>query len=138
MSKKIDEETKDLLFNAMVNMREYFLKQKPYIKKYYKWRRVHSEILDSMNLYANAGNYDFINEISKIGNEILKETNGNDEILNFDLDFRNDVERNLFVELQVYKNHPKMLSITEKYIAKNKFRNKEKLKFLEAMYNSFI
>ena len=138
MSKKIDTETKDLLFNAMVNMREYFLKQKPYIKKYYKWRKVHSEILNSMILYTNSDKYNLTNELHKIENELLKEVNGNEKILEFDLDLRDDLEMRIFTELQVYKNHPKMLSVTEEYIEKNKFKNKEKLELLEAMNNSFI
>ena len=138
MNNEIDEELKDMFSNAVVNLREFFIKQKPHIKKYYKWRKVHSEILDSMYAYINTGKYDLTNELHKVENEVLKEVNGNERIIEFDLDLRNNLEVNLFIELQVYKNHPKMLSITEKYIAKNKFRNKEKLEFLEAMYNSFI
>ena len=138
MNNEIDEELKDMLSNAVVNLRKFLLKQKPHIKKYYKWRKVHGEIIDSMYSYINTGKYVINNELQKVGKELLKEVNGNAKILKFDLDLRNNLEVNLFIELQVYKNHPKMLSLTEEYIAKNKFRNKEKLELLEAMNNSFI
>lgn len=138
MNKEINVEVKDMLVNAMINMREFLLKKKPHIKKYYKWRKVHSEILDSMYSYINTDKYDLTNELYKAENELLKEVNGNERIIEIDLDLRDNLEINLFIELQVYKNHPKMSCITEEYIAKNKFRNKEKLEFLEAMNNSFI
>ena len=38
----------------------------------------------------------------------------------------------------MYKNHPKLTSITEIYLQKNKFRNAEKVKMLNSMKNSYV
>ena len=133
-----NEEDIEILTNGLQNMHEFLLKQYPHVKKYYKWRKVHSEILSSMGKYINNGNYDLINELTNIQEDILKEVKNHPERLNFDLDTRNEIDNLLFVELCAYKNHPKMLSLTEEFLRKNKLKNEEKVKLLNAMNDSFI
>ena len=138
MNPKIDNEVAEMLLKGINNMHEYFLEKNTHIKEYYKWRKIHSEILDSMSNYIWDGKFNLGNKLNNIENDLIKEVNGNRDIITIDLNLRNDLENRLFIELNVYKNHPKMVSVTEEYIAKNKFKNKEKLELLNAMNDSFI
>ncbi len=133
-----DKELAETMLRGLNNMREYLLSKNDDIKKYYKWRKIQGEILSSMNNYATNGNYDLNYEFSKANKDILNELNGNAKAMTFELDLQNEFDRQIFIELQVYKNHFKMDSITEKYIEKNKFKNKDKIDFLNAMNNSFV
>ena len=135
---EMDEELTKVLLDGMVNMRTYFLKQKPYIKKYYHYRKIHGEILDSMIQYSDDKIDNFVMQLNALSDKLIKEVNGNIEVLKIDLDLEKESDFHLFLELQLYKNHPNIKSNTEEYIEKNKFRNPEKIKMLNAMNNSFI
>ncbi len=54
------------------------------------------------------------------------------------MDYNDTDDRTILNELFIYKNHPKLTSITEIYIAKNKFKNAEKIKMLNSMKNSYV
>lgn len=65
----------------------------------------------------------------------LKKIDGNLDI-SFNINSE-DVE-SIFTELFVYNNHPLIIPLTHIYLKNNKFRNKDKIKMLESMKNSYV
>ena len=43
----------------------------------------------------------------------------------------------VLTELFIYKNYPTLVSVTEVYLQKHKFRKEEKIKMLNSMMNSY-
>ena len=136
---KISEaEVARMMLEGLTNLRTMLLKRNPHIKKYYKYRNIHSEVLNSMIEYIDNGKFDLTEELNKNEEQLLKETDNDYDLLTIDFDLRNDLDFHLFIDFCVYKNHPGIKSVTEHYIDKNKFRNEEKIKMLNAMNNSII
>lgn len=127
---------KEKLYQFVINMRQMKLNKLSYIKRYNKLRRIHGEIVDSMLDYIQNGKYDIneeIKDLSKTNEKTkIKELN----MVNLDLNNPDDIT--IFTELFVYPNESELKSVTEIYLEKNKFRNKEKIEMLEAMKNSFV
>ena len=123
--------TQKEISSMLINLNRLRLNRKAHIKKYNKLRILHSEIIDNMEDYILNNKYN----IEKFKNIIKDEfENAN----NIKLDIYNDDDSTILLELFVYKNHPKIPSITDIYLKNNKFRNKEKVKMLEAMKNSYV
>ena len=137
-AKKTDIEFAELMINGMNNLRTFLLKKNQHIKEYYKYRNLHSEILNSMEKYIFSDKYDLTSELNNISGELLKETKNNYDLLSIDLNLNKDLDINLYVDISIYKNHPSMKCVVEQYIEKNKFRNEEKIKMLNAMNNSIL
>lgn len=129
-----DRETLDELANLLVNMNRHILNRKNHIKKYNKLRRLHSEILGSMQDYLFSGKYD----VHKYDDIVCKELEKVLDDFEIGFDFSNDDDMSIFLELFIYPNHPDIVSITDIYLKNNKFRNQEKIKFLECMKNSYV
>ncbi len=87
-----------------------------------------------MENYILSGKYDMNMAYKSINSNIGKEI----PELDFDLDYNDTDDRTILNELFIYKNHPKLTSITEIYLAKNKFKNAEKIKMLNSMKNSYV
>ncbi len=119
-----------------VRLNQILLRKKQHIKEYYKVRKFHSDIIDHMIQYVEDGNYDLETKLEVVTESILKEINGDRSKIKFDIYDEDDM--NIFYELLCYKNHPKLTSITEEYIAKKKFRAPDKIKMLEAMNQSYV
>lgn len=134
---KLTKEEAEFLFKGMENLRLFMLKQKEHIKKYYKCRRLHSEVLNSMSEYIMNDKYDLNKELNEITESLVKEVKHNFKILNIDFDFHNDLDFSIFLDISIYKNHPNMKCVLDEYLLKNKFRNVEKVYMLHAMQNSF-
>ena len=126
------------LYNILLNINKFRLEFKPHIKKYYKCRDVHAEVLNSMMTYFTEDKYSLEDEINKIYPS-LKQELGKD-ISNFVIDLCTDDrdDASILTEIAFYKNHKDMTSLTEEFIAKNKFRKEEKKKMLESMNNSYV
>ena len=124
------------MYNAMIGMRKMILKRKPHIKKYYKYRKLHGEVLDSMINYMCKGKYDYEKKYKSILNDLRVETRNP----NFDIElYKGDADDDTIItELYCYNNHPKIDNLTEIYIRNNLFKNKDKIKMLEAMKNSYV
>ena len=118
--------------NMLINLNKYFLNSKEHIKKYYKLRRLHSEILDNMEDYIMSGKYNINKEFQVARKKIDKEV-GN---IRINLNYNDDNDMSVFTELFIYKNHPTLVSVTEVYLQKHKFRKEEKIKMLNSMMNS--
>ena len=127
--------SKEEAINFIINLNKtFFLNQKEHIKKYYKIRGIHEKVLSSMINYIDSGKLPVEEYFSKVANDYKKES-GN---IMFSLDNRIHDDEIIFNELFIYKNHHKIPSLTEIYIAKNKFKDKEKVKMLYAMKNSIV
>lgn len=118
----------------LIEMNKMLLGKKAYIKEYKKLRKLHSEILDSMNDYMSTGKYDINEHSDSISYDLAK------EIPNVDLtlDSRNPDDITILDELFIYRNHPEVVSLTDIYLRNNKFRNKDKVKLLECMRDSYV
>ncbi len=132
---QINREVAESLLEGMQNMRLFLLKSKSHIKKYLKYRKLHAEVLNSMINYMDNGNYDLVYELDNVGDSLKKETKI--DVLSLDLDFEDDLEYQIYLDLSVYKNHDKMRCITDDYLEKHKFKNAEKINMLHAMRESF-
>ena len=110
------------LANMLIEMNKTILSNKEHIKKYKKIRNLHSGILDSMDDYMFTGKYDINEHFSSIHCDLNKEISN----VSFALDSNYDDDLTIFEELFIYKNPPKVESLTEIYLKNNKFRNKIK------------
>lgn len=138
MKTKVSQEEKELFTNFLFQMKDFISESKEHIKKYHKIRKIHGEVLNSMISYYENGKYDFNRQLNNATNSIMKELNC--DFLKFKFGFDSNKENDIRVlyDLIFYKNHKDIISITEEYLNKNKFRSKEKVKMLSAMKNSFV
>lgn len=125
---------KEEMMNLLVNLNKVNLERKTHIKKYYKLRRLNSEVIDSMLKYITSSKYPLEDAINKIISLASKETKHSFKTL----DINDDDDGNILAELLIYKNNSELQSITELYIEKNKLKSKSKIKMLEAMNNSYV
>lgn len=135
--KVMDKDFAEFFLNGMNNLRQLMLKSEKHIKKYYKYRKVHGEVLDSMQNYIYNNKYDLSEELNKILDIVKKEVKGNVKVLNINFDLNNSLDLNKFLDLCVYKNHPNMNCVVDEYLTKNKFKNPDKVEMLYAMRDSF-
>lgn len=117
--------------DMLVNLNRFNLNKKEHIKKYNKIRKLHSEVLDSMGKYIVDGNHnEFFNDVSEyLHKEISKKS--------ITLKWNDENDRTILTELLVYKNHPKLKSVTEVYLENNRFKKEDKIKMLNSMNNSY-
>ena len=130
---KENEEFANDLINGLLNLNQFILKKKPHIRKYIKTRRLFEEVVNSMLNYMIKGKYDS----HKYFEEMTEFINKKDKNLTLDLDMNNNNDLTIINELFTFKNSSSIPSITEEYIKNKKFKNKEKIKMLYAMKNSF-
>lgn len=133
MTKLFDsnEEAVDFIINLN---RTLFLDNKEHIKKYYKVRRIHSSVLNSMSSYIDSGKLPLVEYFNEITDDLKRETN-NMKIM---LDNHEHNDAIIFNEVFMYKNNDKIPSLTEIYIEKKKFKDSEKTKMLYAMRDSVV
>ena len=124
------------LENMMFNMRRLMLDNKPHIKKYNHYRKVHADILESMASYIFDGKYDFGKYISELNKD--REVSSFENLKGFDLSSDNPDDVSIMIELFAYKNLKEVPSVTEIYLEKNKFKNEDKVKLLKAMNESYV
>lgn len=118
----------------LINLNKFNLDRKKHIKKYYKLRQLHAEILESMNKYIIGGKYNVNENFNNICKDVTKET----QYLPIDLCTDDPDDITILDELFIYKTHPKLKSVTEVYLEKNKFKNEDKIKLLNSMNNSYV
>lgn len=127
---KSDEE----LSSFLVNLNKFWLNRKDHIKKYNRLRKLHSEVVDSMVDYIVSDKYSIADSFNSIVSYIKEEIPN----VKFDLDSDNPDDCTIINELFMYRCHPKLTSVTEIYLKKNKFRNADKVKMLNSMNNSYV
>ncbi len=132
---KLFEGKSDLeISQLLTGLNRRLLEQKDHIKKYYRLRKLHSDILDSMISYIENGKYDVQYYTNQIMDDLAKETRRT----NFSYDLYDADDSTILTELFVYKNHERIPSLTDIYLEKKIFRNKEKVQMLYAMKNSYV
>lgn len=134
LEKMFENKSPREISTMLINLNKLQLNSKKHIKKYNKLRKLHSEIIDSMENYIIEGKYNISDNYNSIYSDIDKEISK----LDFDLDLKDVDDRTILNDLFMYKNHSKLMSITEIYLQKNKFRNEEKVKMLNSMKNSYV
>lgn len=118
----------------LINLNRRILEKKEHIRRYIRIRKLHSDILDSMINYIDDGNYNIDAQFISIGKFINRETKNSRFVYN-----SNDAgDNSILTELFVYKNHPKIKSITDIYLEKRHFRNETKVRLLRSMKNSVV
>lgn len=123
-----DKEPEEMI-NMFVNFNRFNLNRKEHIKKYNKLRRLHGEILNSMSDYMKSGKYDMS------CNNLKPEY---DYYFNINLRDDDDDDVSILEELNFYNVNKDIPSLTKIYLEKRKFRNKEKVKLLESMNDSYV
>lgn len=108
------------MYNALANIAQ---ERSQDVKKYLKIRKLHQEIYDSMSKYMD--NNMFLHD------QVLEA-----ESQEIDLNLKDEHEYRLFIELMIYPQTPKVKSVTEVYLEKNKLRNAQKVALLKAMIDS--
>ena len=127
-----EEDRARIFFNA----RQYQLNRKAHIKKYNKFRKLQSEVIDSMENYILDGKYDMNKYLKDMTSKVNFDKLKDKRFFNFDYDDPDD--RTILDELFIYKNIEGIPSVTEIYLEKNKLRNEDKVKMLNAMNNSYV
>lgn len=119
----------------LINLnKEFFLKDKDYIKRYNEIRKIHIAVLDDMVNYINSGKYPAQEYYNTIVNDLKRETKN----IDITIDTEDYYGAKIFNELFIYKNHNKIPSLTEVYIEQKKFKDKDKIKMLYAMRDSVV
>ena len=130
-----DDNYKDqeYLINAINNIRRVFLDKKPHIRKYYKIRKIHSEIVSTMMQYYHDGKFkkqtdpDFISK-----QEHEKDIN----LLESAFDLESRIGSQSFYDIWIYKIAPNIVCITDEFIRDYHYRKPEKIEFLHSMLDS--
>ena len=123
------------IINTIIDFnRKVYLDYKDYIKKYYKIRKLHSVIINNMMNYMGREKYPIDEYFYKIADDVTKETN----YMNIELDNTKHDDAVILNELFIYKTHENLPSLTELYLEKKKFKEKNKVKLLNAMNDSFV
>ena len=136
LEKMLENKSSSEIATMLINLNKFQLNTKNHIKKYNRLRKIHSELISSMENYILDGKYNINDSLNFIYNDIESEISK----LSSDLDLKliDEDDRTILNDLFMYKNHPKLVSITEIYLQKNKFKNAEKVKMLNSMKNSYV
>ena len=141
----IDEKREEakFLYQALNNLHGMLLERKPHIREYKKIRRLHSEIIDSMAAYHDAGKFE-----QKADEDVsipASGTEGKDEetrrtliLLESDFNMEETEGAQGFYEMLIYKTAPNMNCITEEYLQKHIFKKPEKVELLQCMLASRV
>jgi hypothetical protein len=138
-----ESETEDLLdlYGSLlkgINMfRKYDLKKKPHVKEYYKLRKMHVEIVNTMVQYHEKGNFEQ-KENGTMPDLPVSKSNSPQTLYwtesSFDLDSELGIKG--FYDLMIYKTLPHKSCITEDFLYKKRYRKPDKIALLESMLSS--
>lgn len=132
---KMSELSPQEINTFLTNLNKYRLNRLKHIKLYNKYRKLHSEIVDSMVDYMYSDKYNMGEYFKTVVDNLNKEERKSKCMILYSDDID---DANILGELFIYKNHPLVKSVTEIYLEKNKFKNEEKVKLLNAMNNSYV
>lgn len=134
LEKLLKDKSPQDIATMLVNLNRHNLNRKEHIKKYNKLRKLHGEVLDSMLDYIEKGKYLPDKYHYLIKSDIKRETKG----LKYNLNPNDEDDITILSELFIHKTHSKIHSLTDVYLEKKIFRNKDKLRMLNAMKNSYV
>lgn len=132
-----DFNNQDFLLEFFNNLRKITLDRQPHIKEYYKIRKLHSEIVNTMVRYHESGKFEL-----KIDNNYINSNENSIKNLetlhftqtHFNLETREGTQS--LYDLLIYKGSPNMNCITEDFINSHRYRKPEKIEFLYSMLDS--
>ena len=104
-----ENKTESEITDMFVYLNKIRLNQKQHIRKYNKLRKIHSDIIENMQDYITSKYYDLSNSFNSICKDINRETNN----LCFHLDSGDIDDITILNGLFMYKDHPKLTSISE-------------------------
>ena len=129
----------EFLLQVFNSFRTITLDLKSHIKEYYKIRKMHSDIVNTMIRYHEAGKFEQkIDSNYVYKNEHLPESKETLYFIesSFNLETREGVQA--LYDLLVYKISPNINCITEDFIQSHRYRKPEKVEFLQSMLDSTI
>ncbi|TAH60701.1 MAG: hypothetical protein EWM50_06440 [Gottschalkiaceae bacterium] len=127
------------LLQTITNLRRFSLDRKSHIQEYYKIRKIHSEIVNTMVNYFEANKFELIIDGNNVYNheDLIKNKEPFHLIeSSFNLETREGVQA--LYDLLIYKASHNMNCITEDFIKAHRYRRPEKIEFLYSMLNSMI
>ncbi len=134
LEKMLEEKDPEEMADFIVKLNKFQLNRKNHIKKYNKIRKLHADVLESMDNYILSGKYDYKKYDNIINNDLSKVV----DKIDVNLDLNDFDDKVIFLELFIYDNHPMIKSLTDIYLEEKKFKNEQKVKMLEAMKNSVV
>lgn len=108
LEKLFEGKSDSKISQLLTGLNRRLLERKSHIKKYYRLRKLHSDILDSMISYVESGKYDVQYYTNQIMEDLAKETRKT----NFSYDLYDADDSTILTELFVYKNHERIPSLT--------------------------
>ena len=124
---------------AITSLRTFSLDRKSHIKEYYKIRKMHSEIINTMIRYHEADRFVLkidSNYIDNIEHPIKNKKTFHLIESSFNLETREGAQA--LYDLLIYKVSLNMNCITEDFIQSHRYRKPEKIEFLHSMLDSTI
>ena len=124
----------EFLMGFINRLRRLTLDRKPHIKQYYKIRKLHGEIVDTMVQYHENGK--FKQEINADAVPQPKKYDKTLYLIESSFDFETKHGTNAFYDMLIYKSAPNTSCITEDFIRNHRYRKPEKIEFLHSMLDS--
>ncbi len=122
------------IITTAIEAKMYILKDKPHCQKYLEIRHKTDNIFNKMLEYYANDNYNFAVEFEKISKIIYDESTeiNKDIVLNWQDD------KNILIDLILFKNCSTAKWITSEFLSKNLYENEEEKEILECMLKSQI
>jgi hypothetical protein len=121
------------------NLRRFSLDRKLHIKEYYKIRKMHSEIINTMASYHENGKFKLkIDNNYNYNNEHPIKSQETFHLIESSFDFETREGVQALYDFLIYKTSHNMNCITEDFIQSHRYRKPEKIEFLHSMLNSTI
>jgi hypothetical protein len=123
----------EFFMKTLTNFRRLFLDRMPHIKEYYKIRKLHGAIVDSMIQYFDDGKF-----IQKIDTDSTSQAAHDPELYLFESEFDLETREGSqgFYDMVIYKPAPNINCIAEDFIQKHRYRKAEKVEFLYSMLHA--
>lgn len=129
----LDPEFGEFLLNALQRIRCSTLERKPHIKAYYKYRKMHGEIVDAMIRYDDDGKFE---QESAVKYPFPDTGSGELHLLSATFDPQTRAGAHCLYDMLIYKSSPNMNCITEVFLQHHRYRKLEKIAFLHSMLDS--
>ncbi|MCL2351777.1 MAG: SEC-C metal-binding domain-containing protein [Firmicutes bacterium] len=128
-------EEQDSWLRLILNLRKISLDRMPHIKAYYRIRKMHEEVVNSMATYIDNGKFKqeedpgFVYPKNPEKEKTLRLIE-----CSFDFDTREGIQA--FYDMQIYKTAPNLTCVTEDFIRSHRYTKPEKTEFLQSMLES--
>jgi len=126
-----------LPIEALTSMRRALsLDWKPHIKQYYKIRRLHQEVVDSMIKYHENGKFKQRPDPNYVAPQQQERERDDTHVISCEFDMDSPEGVHAFYDMLIYKGGRNMTCITEDYINNRHYKAPDKNEFLKSMLES--